>query len=574
MLDLARDGPFYKAQETLKVFLRRRPSVRALLASRHGEFDRVYAVLPSDAVVGDPVDLTVQTWDEYERLHAYEGTLRVESTDPDADHPDRIDFPPDHGGVVNREGIAFGTPGIQYLRFVDDATGRTWPSNPVRVSEPGDEPDRRVYWGDIHLHSQLSDGTGTIRKGMRFGRDVMDLDVVSYTDHDTMGFFIPPGLQRRRMHRDYFQRMKDVAAGFHEPGEFVTLMAYEWTKQPNRGGHVNVYFDGVGDATLYDSMAATSDSYEKLWARLREYNDAGGTQAVTVPHHPAESMYPFDFAATDYDDELAPLVEVYSQWGSSERPGRDGNRFPLEMGQGEIDEPGHYVQDALELGYRVGMIGGADYHGPHPGHSLIHAKPHLPGLDEWLSDGLGWGNVWRVWNERSYPGGLTAFHAPELTREAIFESLRERRVYATSQPHRILADLRVDGVGSDDGDGLGNGDGDGVGNGDGNGVVAIDEPDAERRIEVSVAGTAPLARVAVVKNNDVWRAIDGTDDHDAGMETYTLEREWVDSEPVSGMAWDDERGTDADVYYLRVRQAARDGEDPGLAWVGPLWVEA
>jgi hypothetical protein len=58
------------------------------------------------------------------------------------------------------------------------------------------------------------------------------------------------------------------------------------------------------------------------------------------------------------------------------------------------------------------------------------------------------------------------------------------------------------------------------------------------------------------------------------METYTLEREWVDSEPVSGMAWDDERGTDADVYYLRVRQAARDGEDPGLAWVGPLWVEA
>jgi hypothetical protein len=34
------------------------------------------------------------------------------------------------------------------------------------------------------------------------------------------------------------------------------------------------------------------------------------------------------------------------------------------------------------------------------------------------------------------------------------------------------------------------------------------------------------------------------------------------------MRWDDERGTDTDVYYLRVRQA-----DGGMAWAGPLWIE-
>jgi hypothetical protein len=33
-------------------------------------------------------------------------------------------------------------------------------------------------------------------RGFAFVRDAMDLDVVAYTDHDTMGLFIPPTLQR------------------------------------------------------------------------------------------------------------------------------------------------------------------------------------------------------------------------------------------------------------------------------------------------------------------------------------------------------------------------------------------
>ena len=42
----------------------------------------------------------------------------------------------------------------------------------------------------------------------------------------------------------------------------------------------------------------------------------------------------------------------------------------------------------------------------------------------------------------------------------------------------------------------------------------------------------------------------------------------TDDNPVTGMAWDDDRGSDADVYYLRVEQA-----DGGMAWAGPVWVE-
>jgi len=35
----------------------------------------------------------------------------------------------------------------------------------------------------------------------------------------------------------------------------------------------------------------------------------------------------------------------------------------------------------------------------------------------------------------------------------------------------------------------------------------------------------------------------------------------------------DERGADGDVYTVRVRQASA-GRFPGMAWVGPVWVEA
>jgi hypothetical protein len=546
-------GPVRKAIETAAIFAERRPSLGELWASRTGSFDRLHAILPSDAAVGERVELTLQAWDGYERLYpGFEGRVALDATDPDADVPGVVEFPAGHDGVA-RTDCSFGTPGVHYL--VCRHGGERFVSNPVRVTATA--PETRTYWGDVHLHSRLSDGTGSLEKGLRFGRDVMALDVVAYTDHDTMGFFIPPQLQRRRMHRRYVDRTKEAVREFHDPGSFVTLFGYEWTKQPNMGGHVNVYFDGVDDAELFDSLARETNTYEALWARLREWRDENGGDVVTVPHHPAEAMYPFDFSNVEYDDDLAPLVEVYSQWGSSERPGVEGNRYPLAMGQGEMKTAGHYVQDALRLGYRVGLVASADYHGPHPGHSLIHADPHLPALREWLDDGVGWASVWRVWNEQSYPGGLQAFVAPELTREAVFDAMRSRRTYGTTQPHRILVDFSVDGVAV----------------GEADSTVTVASSDAPREVSVGVAGTAPLHRVRVIKNNQVWRTAEGTADPAAPVDAFTLDAAWTDDEPVRGMQWDAERGSDADVYYVRVTQASAPGDYPGMAWAGPIWVD-
>jgi hypothetical protein len=229
------------------------------------------------------------------------------------------------------------------------------------------------------------------------------------------------------------------------------------------------------------------------------------------------------------------------------------------MGQGEVDEPGHYVQDALALGHRVGLVGGSDYHGPYPGHSLLHAKPHLPSLAEWRRDGVGWGHIWRVWNERAYPGGLTAFRATDRTRAAVFDALRSRAVYATTQPDRILADLAVNGVR--------------VGEADSEVTVATAE--TPREVAYEAHGTAPLETVTVVKNGDPWHVDAGTTDFGADLDAFEATGTVTDDAPVTGTSYADGRGTDDDYYYLRVQQAARPGSGHvpgGAAWVGPVWV--
>jgi hypothetical protein len=540
-------GVLTKTIESVKVFASNTPSLRGLARGRRRVFDDVECVLPSRVTTGESLSATVSLWDEYLRLLGeYSGTFTLASTDPVARFPDRLSVSPDDDPVQRLRGVEFETPGIQYLTLTD-GEGRRFVSNPVQVF--GSEPENRLFWGDIHLHSQYSDGAGTMTRGFEFGRDVMDLDVVAYTDHDTMGFFIPPRLQRRRMHRRYFDETREVTEAHNDPGEFVTLFGYEWTKQPNMGGHINVYFEEPDDAELFDSLDTETNRYEKLWRALREWKERNDSDVLTIPHHPAEAMYPFDFSAVDYDDELAPLVEIYSQWGSSEMPRADGNPKPVEMGQGEMGNPGHYVQDAHELGYRVGVMGSSDFHAPRPGRSHIHLPAHFPSLPDIWHDGVGWGHIWRIWEEGSYPGGLTGFYAPELTREAVFESLRSRSVYATSQPHRILVQFSVDGtaVGDDDS------------------TVTADGP---REVSYRVAGTAPIDRVTVVRNNENWHVDHGTSDPAAGLSTYTRSGEVTDDDPVTGMSWDDDRGSVADVYYLRVEQA-----DDGMAWAGPLWAE-
>ena len=114
-----------------------------------------------------------------------------------------------------------------------------------------------------------------------------------------------------------------------------------------------------------------------------------------------------------HDPSLSPVVEIYSHWGSDEYFGN-----PLQCREVDVN-PHCFVDVALKRGHRMGFIGSTDEHGGAPGDGVTFLNP------------LG--------------AGLACVWAPELSRESIFDALRDRWCYATTGA-RIVLKFTVNGL--------------------------------------------------------------------------------------------------------------------------------
>ena len=328
------------------------------------------AVLDSEGSAGVEFEGEIRFGDRADSV-ALARTLRLEASDRGtAEVPLRVDAE----GIVRIE--AKGPGGLSAV------------SNPMRVA--ADAP--RVLFGDLHGHSNLSDGTGTPEDYYAYAREVAALDFVALTDHDHWGI---PFLDDHPALRARIRNATDAA---HAPGRFVALHGYEWTSWIFGHRHV-VHFGS--EAPLYSSLAEASDTPEELWALLR------GQPAMTFAHHSAGGPIATDWTVAP-DPVLAPLTEIVSVHGSSEAA---DSPAPIYSPVG-----GNWVRDALALGHRLGFVGSGDSHDGHPG--LAHLAS-------------GW-------------GGLAAVFSEERTRSALETALRDRRAYATNGP-RILLDVRLAG---------------------------------------------------------------------------------------------------------------------------------
>jgi hypothetical protein len=286
----------------------------------------------------------------------------------------------------------------------------------------------------------------------------------------------------------------------------VTFVGYEYSRG-RRFGHRNVIYRDD------DGAHPTPEDTNELW------QDLPPGRALVIPHHPNTHSESGTLLGrwvwtdwTAHDPRFQRLVEITQLRGSFERDAPDGRDVVLG-GRGSA------AQDALARGLRVGFAGGTDNHRGMPGSRL----DNMGGVDP-----------------REYvTGGLTAVWAPELTREALFESLRARRTYATTSA-RILVDFRV--------------------NGEPMGGELDRSGDGRVRVRAAVVGTAPLTAVEIVRNNAaVYR-------HDPrGAQAVAFEWEDAfDSPLVPGEA---AFPSGARYYYLRVRQA-----DDERAWASPVWI--
>ena len=245
----------------------------------------------------------------------------------------------------------------------------------------------KLYFGDIHGHSRLSDGTGTPEDYYIYSRTVSGLDFASLTDHADYGIIPIKG--------NVWSRIKKAANNAYEKGHFVTFLGFEWTNWEY--GHRNVYFRD-GDGPVFRSIDTESDTPQKLWNLLETY------EAMTIAHHTGGGPVPTDWNVKPGAMEW--LVEISSIHGTSEYYG----------GESMIYRPvkGAFVRDALMRGYRLGIIGSGDTHDGHPGQRTIGAAV----------------------------SGLVGVYSTGLTREGVWDSFKRRHVYATSGP-KIILDFRV-----------------------------------------------------------------------------------------------------------------------------------
>ncbi len=80
-----------------------------------------------------------------------------------------------------------------------------------------------IYWGDMHGHTNISDGKGSLDDYFRYARDVAKLDFVVVSDHD-FGNAAP-----WKMPKKMWTLTQDKADLYTAKGRFVAIAGYEWT---------------------------------------------------------------------------------------------------------------------------------------------------------------------------------------------------------------------------------------------------------------------------------------------------------------------------------------------------------
>ena len=366
------------------------------------EATRLHLALPGSASTGAMVPLTVALLDQAGNSGMpWSGRVDLALEGPAGG----MDIPPAVSLVAADQGrktvdVTVGLPGIYRVSAVARSAGVGEPgpaaqSNPlvVRVS-----PKETLLWGDLQVHTQLSDGSGSTLENLSYARDAAGLDVVALTDHDHWG------LQALDDFPEVWQEQLGQVEAFHQPGRFVTVPGFEWTNWVE--GHRHVLFFGEEKPVLLSSLDERYDTPPELWAAL------AGRDAMTIAHHSAGGPVPTDWSIPP-DPELEPLTEIVSVHGSSESP---DSPMPIYKAK-----PGNYVRDALDRGYRLGFLGSSDSHDGHPG---------LAGIASGGKSGVA-----GIWVAGEQP----------RTRAAIAKALRARSVYATNGP-RIYLQVDLDGL--------------------------------------------------------------------------------------------------------------------------------
>jgi hypothetical protein len=289
-------------------------------------------------------------------------------------------------------------------------------SNPIIVSE--EPPDKNLYWGEVHVHSQLSDGRGELQDVYRDGY-ARGLDFVAITDH---GF----GRNDRGTLEERIQEICREADRFNRPGEFIAIPAGETHYMPVM--HMNMFFDEADPDNileLVNSIDAVTKDLRANWKNMDAAQLADGVipywdlfksevydkHSLVFPHHTMWlGIKPF------IDVDRTRVIEIYSVHGTSEIRDQENTPKHLQMKPDRMQGDQNNKFSACEIlndGIRLGFVGGSDSHEGQAGYNAI-----------------------------------TGVYAGELNRRSIIQGIYDKDCYATSS-NRTLINLEKNGNGYD-----------------------------------------------------------------------------------------------------------------------------
>jgi hypothetical protein len=264
-----------------------------------------------------------------------------------------------------------------------------------------------------------------------------------------------------------------TAEEFNDPGTFTAMIGYEWTS--TEGGnnlHRNVLYrdDRSVARRLLPFTAAESFNPEDLWKWMDRYEDETGGRVLAIAHNGNLSnglMFPeinpktgepLTRAYVEARNRWEPLYEVTQMKG-------DGETHPLLSPNDELADYGiwdkgnlgpvpkedwmlqyEYAREALknglaweaELGtnpYKFGLVGSTDSHT-----SLstaeeenffgkaVHKEPSAHRMEKPVYQ---FGDI-TVMGWEQMAAGYAAVWATENTREALWDAMKRREVYATT----------------------------------------------------------------------------------------------------------------------------------------------
>ena len=465
-----------------------------------GKIDHIRAYVPSTTRPGEPFPVLIRPEDGFGNLsHQELGdiTISVHGETVEAEIEKVSD------SICLSAKMSLSTEGIYRFQVRETGSGCEAVTNPTICSKTA----QPIYWGMIHGHTEMSDGTGKIDHYFHQLKNEVMLDFGAPGDHDHL-WETPEA---------FWKVTCEAVKHWHKPHEFVTFLGYEWAKWRRNGdGDRNVYYLD-DDRPLYRSDEGAYPSPPDLFEVLREEKE----KAIVIPHHTGHGGNFCDWK--DHSPEYERLVEIFQIRGSYECSEENGNPAP-ERPTNYAPYPDGYVQKALALGWRVGFTGGGDDHSGHWGSEFC----------------FGWGKT-------SYKQGLMSVEAGEQTREALFEAMYNRRVVATTGSRMLLTYVLC-------------------GKPMGSELSLKDSPEltSSRKLSVTFHGMAPAERIDIIRNNKVVHSVPGNGKMDVTMT-------WEDMEPIDKTWLPAARFCDHPFtfYYVRVVQTDREVAWASPVWIDP-----